>query len=314
MLANLTPYITPTELINGPTGLDWSSIPTRNASALAQLAEQTQICWRVTDRIDELAEQVLRATVDTETQRGPDFYLTVDMSTQEGKFLTSRWPILAVLSGQWCYSATYPPVWTAIAANQFLVDDIQGYLGSAGPGGSGAGANRIMIAPGNVDWSAGRNGFRVQVMYINGWPNCGITASIAKPNGPASGDSTIHVDDICGWGTQAAGIAGKCYDGASTEGIVVTSVTPDTVGANSGPGLLNLSAALGSAHTLGVRVSSQPATLQQAALNLATAYGRMRGATAVAAQSGRATVTAGKSTEELQIEAEEIISKYARII
>jgi hypothetical protein len=312
-LSNLTPYVTPTELLNAPTGIDWTSIPTRNASAASQLAEQTQICWRVTDRIDELAEQVLRATLDTETKRGPDFELTVDQWTGEGVFRTARWPVLAVISGQWTYAASYPPAWTAIAQNQFLVDDVTGYLGATAPGGSGEGSNRIMIAPGVMNWTAGRNGYRVQVTYVNGWPNCGISASGAKPNGPAAADTTIHVDDICGWGVVAGGISGRLYDGSVTEGIMVTSVTPDVANANNGPGLLTLSAGLINAHGLNLRVSAMPSTLQQAALNLATAYARMRGATAIAAQSGKASISS-KSNEELMIEAEEIISKYARVI
>ena len=43
-----TPYITPAVLRSAPTGIDWTTIPSRNADARAQQAEQANICLRAT--------------------------------------------------------------------------------------------------------------------------------------------------------------------------------------------------------------------------------------------------------------------------
>lgn len=308
------PYLGVQELLDAPTGIDWTSIPKRGASADAQRAEQVLHCHRVSDRMDELAGQNLMATVDTEEQQGPDFWLTVDNSTGEGRLVCSRWPILQIVSGQWApaasYSASGPP-WQPIQTWQMRTESpLLGELGSLAPGASAAGPNAIRFAPGIVDWSNGRRGCRIQTTYLNGWPNAVIQASTAKPNGPATGDTTVHVDDITGW----TGVAGRIYDGASTELITASSITPDTAGATSGAGLLNLTAALTFAHAPGVRVSAMPATLQWAGLLLATAMALTRGATAIAAQSVRGTIAgSGRSIEDLMVEAETILVPYGRV-
>lgn len=308
------PYLSVQELISAPTGIDWASIPKRGASAQDQLAEQTQLCLRVSARMDEIASQNLQATVDTEEQRGPDFWLTVDNQTGEGRLVCSRWPILSIVSGQWAPSASYQqsgPPWTAIPTWQMRTDSVLlGELGTLAPGASAAGPNAILLAPGVVDWSNGRRGCRVQVTYVNGWPNAIVQASTGKPNGPASGDSSIHVDDITGW----AGVAGTAYDGALTEPVSVQSVTPDTTGAIAGPGLLNLAAPLIDPHAPGSRISAMPSSLQWAGLLIATSMALTRGATAIAAQSVRGTLMgSGRSIEDLNVEAEGILLPYARI-
>lgn len=308
------PYLGVQELLSGPTGIDWRSIPQRGASAQAQAAEQVQHCLRVSDRMDELAGQLLCASVDTQEEQGPDFYLTVDGSTGEGRFLCMRWPVLSIVSGQWAASAAYQqggPPFQPIQTWQMRTEGtLLGELGTLAPGASAAGPNVIRIAPGVVDWSNGRRGCRVQIQYENGWPNTFIQSSTAKPNGPASGDSSVHVDDITGW----AGVSGRIYDGENTEAVLVSSVTPDVVGATVGPGLLNLAAGLAYAHPPNVRISAMPASLQWAALLMATAMALTRGATAIAAQSVRGTMAgSGRSIEDLMVEAEGILLPYARL-
>jgi hypothetical protein len=308
------PYLSIQELITAPTGIDWASIPKRGATAQAQLIEQTQLCLRVSDRMDELASQLLACSVDTQEEQGPDFYLTVDNSTGEGRLICARWPVLNIVSGQWAPAAAYQqggPPWTPIQTWQMRTEGVLlGELGSLAPGASSAGPYVIRIAPGVIDWSNGRRGCRVQVQYENGWPNAFVQASAGKPNGPAAGDSTIHVDDIAGW----AGVAGRVYDGELTESVTATSVTPDTAGAISGSGLLNLGAPLVNAHAPGVRVSAMPATFQWCGLLIATAQALTRGATAITGPSTKGTITgSGKSIEDLMVEAEGIILAYARL-
>lgn len=295
-------------------GIDWTSIPRKGADAQAQQAAQTQLCLRASSRMDEIAGQNLQATVDTEELQGPDFLLTVDGSTGEGRFVTSRWPVLQIISGQWASAAAYSqtgPPFAAIQPWQMRTEGtLIGELGSLAPGASAAGPNAIRIAPGIIDTSFGRKGFRVQITYVNGWPNATVQPSVARPNGPAATDTSIHVDDITGW----AGVAGTVYDGAEAEQLSVTSVTPDTVGANAGPGLIVLASALTYSHAPGTRVSAMPASLQWAAGLLCTAMALNRGASAIAAQSVRGQqMASGRSIEDLNVEAETILVPYSRI-
>jgi hypothetical protein len=307
-LSNLTPYITPVELIDAETGIDWGSFPTRNASGPAQLAAQMRICWAVTEQMDMLVEQTIRSTVVTETKRGPDWDLTVDQWTSEGRFRASRFPILSVLSGQWSDASTYPPQWISIPQNQFLVDDASGYLAGVFSGATGVSSNYINIAPGNVDWTRGRNGYRCQVQYVAGFPNCGVLTT------STTGVTAWHVDDIAGWGNVPGGVAGRVYDGSLSEGVFVNSVTPDTVGATSGPGTLTLANATSFGHVAGTRITAMPAIFQQAALYLATRLARLRGATAYAVQGRSSSQPASKSLEELLIDAEELLAKFLPVI
>jgi len=305
-IANRTPYITPVELINAPLGIDWNSMPSRGSTS--PNAEQVQLCWRVTERMDELAEQVLRTTVFLQQERGPDYALVMDRSTFEGRLRCQQWPVLQVISGQWSPSSTYPPAWTSIPVSSFQIDEIiGGPLYSAFPGAA-RGAQYINIAPGIIDWSSGRNGIRLQVQYIAGHMiNCGLLSAAAI------NDSTIHVDDICGWNVVSPA-AGRIYDGASTEGILVTSAVPDTSGAVNGPGVLHLQSNLQEAHALGTRVAQQDANLQQAGFYLAAAYARIRGATTIAPQARGAPITASKSVQELERMAEDIVKKYGLVV
>src|SRR5258707_15015855 len=68
-----TAYITPDVLRRAPTGIDWTSIPSRRSSTLEQRAEQANMCLRATGMVNSATNQVLRATLDTEFFSGPDW-------------------------------------------------------------------------------------------------------------------------------------------------------------------------------------------------------------------------------------------------
>jgi hypothetical protein len=307
VFSNLTPYITPVELTEAETGIDWASFPVRGASAATQLAAQMRVCWGVTEQMDEIAEQVLRASLVTETVRGPDWQLTVDNWTGEGILRTSRWPILGVVSGQWD-AGNYPPQYQSIPSNRFLVDDISGYLAGVPTGAAARATNRINIAPGVVDWTGGRNGFRVQVSYVAGFPNCGVTTAAT------TGTKDWAVDDITGFGATYNVNNVRIYDGGQTESAVISSITPATIGAVSGPGTLHFVNTTVYGHAAGTRITAMPAIFQQAGLYLATRLARLRGATAFAVQRGGGQQLASKTLEELLIDAEEILGKYLQVI
>ena len=292
-----------------PLGIDWTSIPVRGASAFQQQAEQVSLCWRASARMDQICNQVLRATVDTEQLRGPDFRLTVDNSTGEGRFIVSRWPIIQILTVQVAQSAIYPPNWNTVPpGNYHLEFEPFGELNSYLAGSAAAGPAALMLAPGTIDWFQGRNAYFVQVGYINGWPNSGI-------QGEVTADATqVNVDDITGWVSPTGGSTGWIYDGGNTEAIQVFAAQPDTVGAVSGPGTLTLAQPVEFAHAPGIRVSAMPPTLQWAAGLLAAGMALTRGSTAVVAQSLRSrAVNQGSDAQAFLAEAKDILQPYARI-
>ncbi len=298
----MTPYVTVPELLSAPTGISWSSIPMRQASPAAQIAEQTNICWRATHQVDEYCNQALRATLDTETLTGPDARLTVQ-GNGITTFITERWPVLAVTGGQVSPSTAFPPQWQQIPADQFLIHSpALGFDGSAASGAAGAGASRIEIAPGWVGWFAGRNGYRVEVTYINGWPHTGLTAAVA------AGVLEIPVDDCTGWAV-GGGVSGTFRDGDQTETIRVASAS-----VQSGPGILTLVAPTAFPHAAGIAYTAMPWSVQQATILYATSLALLRGAMAVTAQALPGSQSqGGKGAEDIVTEAEVLLDPYRRI-
>jgi hypothetical protein len=190
--------------------------------------------------------------------------------------------------------------------------------GSIVPTGAGPGPTAILIGPGYVDWSNGRNGYLVQVTTINGFPVAGIDVTAR------AGDRSIHVDDITGWWNGTAGARGVIYDSPYREDAVVSGATPDTAGAISGPGTLALTQPLAFDHVpvVGpyqpaqrILFSAMPSALITAGLYLATYYGLVRGATGAVMQSGRgmAAPSGKQGANTWREDAKELLSRFARV-
>jgi hypothetical protein len=311
-----SPYVTPTIIGNAPTGVPWSIIPEQGASALAQFAEQTNMCWRTTFDVDRICNQPLRATLDTEEETGPDWRLTVDNNNGIGHLLASRWPILQVIGAQVSPAAAFPPSWQVLPAGSVRPGSgVIGAYGTTTPGSGAQGQVQLDIAPGWVTWAGGRNGTRLQAAYINGWPHSGLTASTA------ASALMIPVDDVTGM----AGAAPFIYDGASTEQVTVRSVsalnavTVMGVQVPVGPGWLNLAAPTQYAHTVtsseSVLASAMPADIQLAAIKLIAAEALDAGVEGVVISEVRGTEqSSGGGAASLRVEAEVILHSYRRAL
>lgn len=299
-----TPYVTPAMLLSAPTGISWSTIPSNQATAQEKLAEQTNICWRATYEADRICGQVLRATADVEQQQAPSFRVTLKPNGTTSMIL-SRWPVIEVIGAQ--VAATIPPQWTTIPADKLMLDHITpGAFGTSSPDATPTGPAGILIAPGYVDWSMGREAYTVQATYINGWPHTSLTADCIV------GATTLHVDDVTGW----LGGVGTIYDGADTEQVTVTAVTPDVVATiPSGPGTVTLAGATLYAHVAGVLLTTMPANLQWAVIQLCCAQALTRGSTAttVGQLPGAASNAGGGSAATLHTAAEKMLAAYARV-
>ena len=49
---------------------------------------------------------------------------------------------------------------------------------SVAPGGSAEGGQAIIVGGGYINWSLNRNGWLIQVTYLNGWPHCSLTEAV----------------------------------------------------------------------------------------------------------------------------------------
>ena len=309
-----TPYITPAVLRSAPTGIDWTTIPSRNADARAQQAEQANICLRATGLVEGVTNQVLRATIDTEFFSGPDWRVTISRSTGNARVLVSRWPILQVIGGQ-VTPDIFPRNWQAISAALMDVEKPPiGLYGAAQAADVPDGGQALIIAAGFISWWNGRNGFRLQVQYVNGWPHTSLTAAANQ------GDTTVQVDDCTGWAPspedpedQQFGATGIFYDGLFQE---VALCTGSSVAA--GPGTLTLGSPLTFGHSAGVLLTTLPRTVMNATIDMASSLALARGATATTVQSvsgGGGTAGGGPlGPQQLRELAAKSVRSYARVI
>lgn len=267
----------------------------------------TNICFRATADVDEYCNQPLRATVDIEQWTGPGDFRCQNQPTGVTRLLASRSPITAVLGGRVSSSASFPRSWQAVSANQFEPEiALLGVYGTTAPGASGGGGQAILMAPGWVTWLFGRLSSRIEVTYLNGWPHASLTEACTV------GDTTMAIDDITGW----LGAVGNLYGQALQESVLVTTVTPTTTGAFSGPGTVTLASPLSFSHQVGDIVTSLPGSVIQATILYSVAQALTRGATATAVQSlgGGVTGSGGLSATDLIARAEKAIHSYRRTI
>lgn len=304
-----TPYITPDMLQREPLGISWSSLVPRTGSSSQDLNVILQdMCQQATGLADGYVNQVLRATLNTEELRGPDYRVTVDNHTGEGRCVLSRGPVLQITSVQVAASRTWPRQWTTVPAGNYEpLNPVMGVYGASSPSDSGEGGQTILIAPGYINRNFGRNGFRIQVGYVNGWPHASLTQKAT------AGTNTLTVDDCTGWAPVTAGAPGAVgvvFDGGLQEAFTVTAAS-----ATSGPGTLTLSANLGYTHNPGVMVSTMPPQIRWATALFAASMALTRGATTTTIHSTGGGSSAGsQAPEDLASEAELILHPFRRII
>jgi hypothetical protein len=317
-----TPYVTPQMITNAPTGVSWSIIPFPKATTQQQYAEQLNICHRATGLVNGYVNQVLRATIDTEQQSGPDYRVTIEQATGNARAILQRWPVTQILAAQ-VSPNQLPRQWTQVPSGYWDIEHpTLGVYGSSVPSSAGEGGQSVLIGGGLLDWSLGRKGYRLSVSYVNGWPHAGLAVNAA------AGATTIHVDDVTGFGiTDVAGFTGASafiYDGASTESVTVTGVSATTPlalpngggTAQAGPGTLTLAAPLTNAHTnSGVVVSSFPQDILWATILAAATQALESGITAVSIQNVTGSQTVGgHGVEDLELAYERILEPYRRVI
>jgi hypothetical protein len=321
-----TPYATPQVAMDAPTGIGWQGIPQPSSSLPAQQAEATAILWRATSVVDTYTNQVLRATVSNEQLTGPGAPRFGFMPGTDQFQLTMRqWPISEILAIQ--YARNRPPLsWSTVASTAYLVNHplIGAFTDSASATGPDGGWS-IQVDPCAIGTSSGvfggrsvrglwrRNGLRLWVSYVNGWPHTSLTSSAE------AGASTVQVDDVTGW----VGAAGFAYDGSSTEQVSATATAansplalPNGVGtAQTGPGALTLSSPLAYGHEAGTLVSALPANVMQATILIATSQVLDSGIESISAQTlSGSTSLGGKGVADLIGQIRDLLNPYRRVM
>jgi hypothetical protein len=246
------------------------------------------MCARATARADGYVNMTLRATADTELVHGPDYRVTVgpagggawptpwwgNTGAQNARIILSRWPVLQVTGVQTCPNGQWPRVWTSLPAGFFEpeVPPLEVY-GSIAPGGSAVGGQAVLVGGGYINWSYGRNGWAIQVSYLNGWPHCSLTSTVA------AGATSLPVNDCTGWGITSyygvTGATGRIADAGQQEAVHVTSTS-----VTAGPGNLIIpSPGLAYPHQAGTVITTLPGSVEQACIYFAAAEALTRGAT-----------------------------------
>lgn len=318
------PYVSPQTLVNAPTGIDFSTIPaTPTFDPSANAAELWNLCQRATAMADAYTNQTLRATQDTEVLHGPDYRVTVGPAAggmgntpywgsagSNARLIMARWPVLAVTGVQVCPNNLWPRQWTPVPAG-FAEPEYPpfGVFNSVAPASDANGSQAILLAPGFVDWCHGRNGYALQVSYINGWPHSEITVTVS------AGSSTVTVNDTTGWAVSnyqatVTGATGIVKDGGRQELVHVTAAS-----ATSGPGTLTLATPLAYPHQAGTLVTTLPAAIEQACILFCCAQALIRGATSTTIHSvGGHPGSSGQSISELTAEGELLLHAYRRTL
>ena len=315
--AGQCPYITPDQLSQWPTGVSWNTLPPNSdATASQRFAVQSMICLEASKYADQIVNQPLRSVETTEELSGPNYRVTVQFSSRNGRIIASRWPVTSVSSVQVSSNSAWPRQWTSLPAGTFEPEYPVNGLGGVGHPSTGAGGQGILFAPGYVcggpGWPggalSGRNAFRVLFTYTAGWPHTCLTQAAV------TGDGTIHVDDCTGWlltgtGGQPVGADGLIYDamGGGQEAVTATAASVTT-----GPGVLTLASPLAYDHAPGIVVSAQQQPVIWASALLAGQAALARGATATTIQTtgGRQQVTGGGLEKQARI----LLASYRRTI
>lgn len=313
--------LSPAELLRLPTGIQWSSLgetPGSRATPDQNAAAILDVCQVATRMAQGRCGQSLQTAVRTEWAAAPGHRCGI-LPDGSGRFLASMSPILRVVDARVAASwpTGSPPAfgWTVVPSGMFFPEYTQmaDEWDSAAPGSAAPGQNAIIIAGGYVSWCYGRMGSRVQVSYLNGWPNSTVTGDVTL------GALTLTVDDVSGW----AGVVGEIVDGVSSEQVRVTSVTAanvSTYGAEPiGPGTLTLEAPTLYAHTAGevgqpLILTAMPGTARWGTALYAKAVGLERGATVVTGPAGRTSSSSGSGAarDEAIKEAARVLATYAR--
>ena len=298
--------ITAQELLEAPTGIDWGSISESGVAGTAAI-EQLNILDTVSAWIANEVEQPLGLHATTQTERG-----YVGRAAHQGAkaFVTSRGalvfrcdtlPICTITTLQFgfypgpiTYTSIDPTQSTIIRGSYPQVWKIEDYSQDW---------TTFQFGGSTISPTAGAQ-MEVKLTYVSGWPN-----AILQANATAGSNVSLTVDSTLGMATApyATGQDNSTltiYDGVNQEVVTVQSITDTThVVVNT----------LAHNHSSGVRISSMPGDIRQAAIFAAMHLARERGVDALV--MGETRAASKESQPDLPDElARILLSPYMRRI
>jgi hypothetical protein len=280
-VANL-PYASDSELVNATTGINWSTIPSREATDPQQVAERARLLQRATRWVINTCNQPLAASVDQDQ-------LTIG-SRQCGwrpeglLYVKTRYsPILSVSSVELSSDGVN---WAECTGT--VVPDTRSsffyLLSSVSLTGAGSGTRS--------------RGF-LRVTYTHGYANTFLA------DDATAADPTIVLDDPTGC---VAGDVLTIYDPVHDEDV---TIDPSYTGGSTIP----LVDPLAYDHDAGVCVSEMPSEVRQSTILAVVHYVRVRGHSTITVQptGGSRSIVPQGTMEELN-EAKGNLRSYLRVI
>lgn len=268
-----TPYLSPAELVNLPTGVQWQSIPGAKASAAEQTAAQLLLLSGASQWCDAQCGMPLRATSDQEEFAAPGPYATAD---RWGVLTIAprRWPVLSVTTLEVRPSYGRTTDYVALDADDITLETNAGAAELA----SGAGTRRIRVLASGIVKGTPRGAWSLRLTYVNGWPHSELATAVS------SAATTLTVLDGTGF---AAGQTVTLSDGAQSEDATISAVS----------GMTLTVPALAYKHAAGVVVTALPAPVRLACGYYAAHIALRRGSQATALPPVHQVRTTRQATE-----------------
>lgn len=283
---NATPYLTIAEFRQAPTRLDTEGLVT-GASYSVQDAELANVIARASSWVDEICDQTLAATSNTE-----DAWVTVKANGY-AVLSTRYWPVLeltAVALGPSPSTTTTLNVGADVRIGRQTIEvpvARSALFGVGSPFGRFACGDRLYAR-----WT-----------YVNGWPNTLLAGDVI------AGGTSLPLVDPTG---VYAGTQLRIYDRDRTEMVTVSAITGST--ATVAPLAYDHSPANIAG---GLAVSALPAAVKQATILIASAMLKAPGDMAVVMPSlggqPQRTQAAEPDTTMDLLQAEELLRRYRRV-
>ena len=219
-----------------------------------------------------------------------------------------RWPITQIVAVNVAASAGFPTQWTAVPDGYWRIErPPMGLYGTNAPSGAGEGGQAVLIAPSYVNWCNGRNGLRVQVQYLHGWPHAGLTTPGHRRHLVARG-GRLH--RLGARASNSAANSTRARPGSSTTAPARKPSPAPPPRRQPGPGTLTLASPTTYAHNAGVMVSALPANVIWSSALFTGADALTRGATTTTVRSLPGHAGGACGADELRIDAELKLRPY----
>ena len=286
--SNSIPYLTIQEYKDAPTGIDIDNLVFNSIDPEAQDKELANVISRASSWIDTYCNQVLGATLETETQR-------TRVSSNGSLIFHPRYsPIVSLNSLQYgtdpqtLYTLTDPSVcWLE---NQQVIFPYAMW-------------SSTMTSQGPVQF--GYPGITGAITFLKYSYVSGFTNTLLDANNTI-GQTSITVKSSMG---IIVGQELTIYDGLYTERVTVSSNW-------NGTNVIALTAPLVYAHTAGVSVSALPPSIKEAAILVTTSFLKVRGDNSLVMGVGTLPSQAAPGNQNIGTElamAQELLKPYRRI-